>query len=717
MGYDSVIAKPVFFATSRRRGRIFAAAFGGSLGLLLGLAAFSGLSLLRGEMRQPDTETVQAPLMTAASWASVTPSEDDGAKPLALLIEGGPNAETTPEILDILALEKIPATFVPLGHQALQETQLVQRIYSEGHEIGQPRQPATWRADNLTQQLEVRSTLRILEALTGHSTLLQVESVPASISYLQPQPVMSETAPNGTVIVASAGAQEELMQLDVNGPLAKTISARDGFVLVLTDKAGDRLAAVLPAIINDLRARGYAFTTLSSLLGKQREDVMPKVNSVMDRFLAKANRMMLSLLSLGTRGNKLHRALEWIFAWGAFLAMVRTIVMVAFAVIQSRRDRLIRAAEVPEGSDGAMATRGRVSVLIPAYNEVLAIANVIEHALRSQYPDFEVVMIDDGSTDATYATAEKAFGNHPLVRLVRKSNGGKASALNAGLRVATGDVIVCIDGDTLMTPTTIAELLFKFRNPRVGAVAGCVKVASPRNLLTRWQEVEYAIGQNLDRQALELVNGMNTVPGAVGAFRRDVVKEVGGYESDTLAEDTDITLRILRAGYLVGYAPRAIVYTEAPETMNQLLRQRFRWSYGALQTLWKHRTAFCSRSCPGLGWFTLPQVLIFQLMLPFLVPIADAFMIAGLWSGGGWRVLAYGLIFLAVDLVAAGIALVLAGEHRRLPYLSLMLVTQRFGYRYFVFVPLVKAFMAAIHGRAVGWGHLQRMGRVAQAAS
>ena len=244
MGYDSVIAKPVFFATSRRRGRIFAAAVGGSLGLLLGLAAFSGLSLLRGGVPQPGAETMQAPLMTTASLADVTHPDDDdtNTKPLALLIEGGPNAETTPEILDILALEKIPATFVPLGHQALQETQLVQRIFSEGHEIGQPRQPATWQADNLTQQLEVRSTLRILEALTGHSTLLQVESVPASISYLQPQPVISETAPNGTVIVASAGAQEELMQLDVNGPLAKTVSTRDGFVLVLTDKAGDRFA-------------------------------------------------------------------------------------------------------------------------------------------------------------------------------------------------------------------------------------------------------------------------------------------------------------------------------------------------------------------------------------------------------------------------------------------------------------------------------------------
>jgi peptidoglycan-N-acetylglucosamine deacetylase len=251
----------------------------------------------------------------------------------------------------------------------------------------------------------------------------------------------------------------------------------------------------------------------------------------------------------------------------------------------------------------------------------------------------------------------------------------------------------------------------------VAAVAGCVKVANPGNLLTRWQEVEYMIGQNLDRQALEYVNGMNTVPGALGAFRREVIKEVGGYQPDTLAEDTDITIRILRRGYLVGYAPKAIAVTEAPETVKQLLRQRFRWSYGALQTVWKHRGAFLDSTCAGFAWFTLPQVMIFQLLLPFLVPLADVVLIASIAGGAGWDVVLYGLMFLAIDCAAAGVALVLAGEGQRLPYLSMMLVSQKFGYRYFVFVPLFKAFIAAIHGRAVGWGHLQRLGRVSQAAA
>ena len=713
MGYDSVFAKPVFFAASRRRGRIFAFLIGGTVALVGGLTLFSLLSLLRERAAIPVDLVGQHSVVPNVQSAEGDDDDDSlaAATPLALLIEGGPNSDSTPEILDVLAREKVRATFVPSGHQALQETQLVKRIFSEGHEIGHQRQPKTIAADNLAEHLESRSTLRVVEAVTGHSTLLQVDPPAAPSLVTQPQPVISTMTPSGGVIVASSDPSSDLGRSGIAiPPMAQPAKTREGFVLVLTDKAGDQLASALPVIINDLRARGFSFTTFSGLLGKRREDVMPNLSSALDLALAKGNSLMLSLLSIGARGDKLERALEWVFAIGAFLAMIRTVCMVTFAFIQHLRNERQRAAV-----STSLSPLGRVSVLIPAYNEALAIVNVIDHVLKSSHRDLEVIMIDDGSSDSTYAAAEAVFGTHPQVKLLRKPNGGKASALNAGLRLATGDFIVCIDGDTLMTPTTIGELLAKFANPRVGAVAGCVKIANPNNLLTRWQEVEYAIGQNLDRQALELINGMNTVPGAAGAFRLNVIKEVGGYESDTLAEDTDITMRILRAGYLVGYAPKAFAITEAPETSKQLLRQRFRWSYGAMQTLWKHRSAFGSRTAKGLGWFTLPQVLIFQLMMPILIPVADFMLIAHLWSGSHWSILGAGLLFLAVDLFAAGLALILAGERKRLPYMSLMLVTQRFGYRYFVFIPLIKALVAAIHGRAVGWGHLQRLGRVAQA--
>ena len=710
--YDSVMTKPVFFATSRKRGRILGATVGGVLGLMAGLLVCSVLSLVqapKSTLPLPVTIAVQptAPLKaTGSKGAKLAP------KQLALLIEGGPNDETTPQVLDVLARFKVPATFVPKGHQALTESDLVQRIFAEGHEIGQSRRPATIKAANVADYLDAKSTLRIVEAVTGHSTRLQVDTANAPMSHLQLQPVVGAAAANGEYIVATGDSRRmTLDRLGLDRSCVEVQAAKGGFVLVLTERAGDQLATILPQVISDLRGRGYSFTTLSGLLGKHREDVMPVVSSWLDRLYAKGNRLVLKLVSIGSSGDTWHDILEWTFAIGAFLAMVRTIFMVSFALLQHRRNQRLEAAIGDKTRDW-----GKVSVMIPAYNEVLAITNVISHVLKSNYHNLELIMIDDGSTDETFAVASKAFGNHPKVRLLRKPNGGKASALNYGLRYATGDFIVSIDGDTLMQPDTINELLFKFNDPRVAAVAGCVKVANPRNLLTRWQEVEYMIGQNLDRQALEYVNGMNTVPGALGAFRREIIKEVGGYQPDTLAEDTDITIRILRRGYHVAYAPKAIAMTEAPETVKQLLRQRFRWSYGALQTVWKHRGAVLDLKCAGFAWFTLPQVLIFQLLLPFLVPLADIVLIGSIAGGAGWDVVLYGLIFLAIDCAAAGVALVIAGEGHRLPYLSLMLVSQKFGYRYFVFVPLAKAFVAAMHGRSVGWGHLQRLGRVGQAA-
>ena len=712
--YDSVMTKPVFFAASRKRGRILGATMGGILGLMVGLVVCSALSLVQSPELASPSQTGQL----AAS--TVSPLKQGGSKvaklapkQLALLIEGGPNDETTPRVLDILAKFKIPATFVPTGHQALTESDLVQRIFAEGHEIGQSRRPTSIKATNLAEYLDAKSTLRIVEAVTGHSTRLQVDTANAPMSQMQVQPVIGAADPNGEYIVAAGDSRRTTLdRLGLDRSCVEVQAAKGGFVLVLTERAGQQLATILPQIITDLRGRGYSFTTLSGLLGKHREDVMPVVSSWLDRLYAKGNRLVLKLVRVGGSGDTWHDILEWTFAVGAFLAMLRTIFMVSFALLQNRRNQQIEDAVGDKNRDW-----GKVSVMIPAYNEVLAITNVITHVLSSNYHNLEVIMIDDGSTDETFAVAQKAFGNNPKVRLLRKPNGGKASALNYGLRFATGDFIVSIDGDTLMQADTISELLHKFVNPRVAAVAGCVKVANPRNLLTRWQEVEYMIGQNLDRQALEYVNGMNTVPGALGAFRREVIKEVGGYQPDTLAEDTDITIRILRRGYLVGYAPKAIAVTEAPETVKQLLRQRFRWSYGALQTVWKHRGAFLDSKCTGFAWFTLPQVMIFQLLLPFLVPLADVVLIASIAGGAGWDVVLYGLIFLAIDCAAAGVALVLAGEGKRLPYLSMMLVSQKFGYRYFVFVPLFKAFIAAIHGRAVGWGHLQRLGRVSQAAA
>src|SRR5439155_14156658 len=210
--------------------------------------------------------------------------------------------------------------------------------------------------------------------------------------------------------------------------------------------------------------------------------------------------------------------------------------------------------------------------------------------------------------------------------------GGKSAALNLGLRHAEGEIVVALDADTLFARQTVGALARRFYDPRVGAVAGNAKVGNRINLVTRWQALEYVTSQNLDRRAFSLLDCITVVPGAVGAWRRTVVHQVGGFREDTLAEDQDLTLAVRRAGYSVAYADGAVALTEAPDTLRALARQRFRWSFGTLQCAWKHRATLFRRHYGTLGWIAMPNVWLFQLLLPALSPLADLMFVFSLLS-------------------------------------------------------------------------------------
>jgi cellulose synthase/poly-beta-1,6-N-acetylglucosamine synthase-like glycosyltransferase len=328
--------------------------------------------------------------------------------------------------------------------------------------------------------------------------------------------------------------------------------------------------------------------------------------------------------------------------------------------------------------------------------------------------------------------ARRDFGSHPRVSIFRKSNGGKASALNYGLAVAKGEIVVCLDADTLFAPNTIAELVQPLADPKVGAVAGNAKVGNRINLVTRWQAIEYVTSQNLDRRAFSLLNAITVVPGAVGAWRKALVLEAGGFSDDTLAEDQDLTMAIRRRGYEIEYADEAIGYTEAPDTLATLARQRFRWSFGTLQCLWKHsgihfwrqRGALLRPNAGSLGFIALPNVWIFQIIYPFISPIADLLFVWSLISVWAVRadhgatfalsslqhVLTYYAVFLVVDWVATMLAFALEpGEDKSLTWLVLL---QRFVYRQLMYWVVVRSIVAAFRGRLVGWGKLERKATV-----
>jgi cellulose synthase/poly-beta-1,6-N-acetylglucosamine synthase-like glycosyltransferase len=348
-------------------------------------------------------------------------------------------------------------------------------------------------------------------------------------------------------------------------------------------------------------------------------------------------------------------------------------------------------------------------VVVAAYNEENVIAKTIRSILQSDYPHLEVVVVDDGSKDKTATVVKETFGHDPRVRLIRQPNGGKSSAICRGFKEAKGEFVVALDADTMIDKDAIAMLVRHFQDDRVAAVSGNVKVGNVHNLLTTWQHIEYVTGFNLERRAYAALNCVTVVPGAIGAWRKKAVLDAGLFKDDTLAEDTDMTLTLLRQGYRVEYEDRAIAYTESPEDLRSLLKQRYRWTYGTLQCLWKHRGALFRWKHGALGFVALPSMWLFQYVFQPLSAIADVLFIMGLFGNEPAKIIGYYFAFLAVDLFASWWAFHAENESPR-PLLWLFL--QRVVYRQYMTYVVCKSLFSALKGVAVGWNKLRRKGSV-----
>jgi len=363
-----------------------------------------------------------------------------------------------------------------------------------------------------------------------------------------------------------------------------------------------------------------------------------------------------------------------------------------------------------------------VSIIVPAYNEEVNAAKTIENLLQLDYPNFDIIFVDDGSTDNTYVKSLKTFIDNPKVKVFTKPNGGKASALNYGIAQSGNEYVICIDADTLLKRGAVLRLMEKFvpnklhRDQVVGAVAGNVKVGNENSLLTKWQSIEYITAQNFDRRAFDLVNGITVIPGAIGAFRKEAIEKAGGFTSDTLAEDCDLTIRILRNGYRVVNCTEAIAVTEAPETLKEFMKQRFRWSFGITQAFWKNKDACFNARYKALGILAMPNILLFQIILPMLAPLADAMLIISLiWNRHNVesinKIGSYYLLFLMVDVAVSLISF--SFENEKFTKL-IWLIPQRFIYRQLMYITLFKSIKKAIKGEGQSWGTLRRTGHVKQ---
>ncbi len=653
---------------------------------------------------------------------------------LAITFDDGPDPKWTPKILDVLKQKHVNATFFLIGAEGADNIGLMRRILREGNEIGSHTytHPDISEISNRQLDLEINLTERLFESKLGVQPL-----------YFRP-PYYNDEEPDtddeanpvwhnqqeGLTIIGSKIDTDDWNENPPKSPneiiqsvlaqlqTMKTKPQFRGSIILMHDGGGDRSHTVvaLGPLIDALRAHGYTLVPVSALMGKTTAQVMPPL-TFWQRVRTIPDSLAFSVLDL------IGNFIVMVFFVGDILMSARLIIVGIFAVID--RLRRPRYAASP-------AFTPPVAVLIPAYNEETVIVRTIRSVLNSDYKNLRVIVIDDGSRDRTAEVAAAAYSEEIAagrVEVLTKPNGGKAAALNYALARIDEEIYVGIDADTIIAADAISKLIPHFQNPAIGAIAGNAKVGNRVNLWTRWQALEYITSQNFERRALDLFHVITVVPGAIGAWRTAPVKAAGGYPLNTVAEDADLTMSLLESGWRIDYEDRALAFTEAPIDASGLMRQRFRWSFGTLQAVWKHRAAFVRNKAMGL--FALPNILIFQMLLPLVSPFIDIMFVAGVVNffidrhfhpeaasaASFEKLIVYFLGFLVIDFVTSSAAFSLERRHpanKGDGWLLFHIWLQRFAYRQVFSIVLFKTLKRAIDGKPFKWDKLDRTAKMSK---
>jgi cellulose synthase/poly-beta-1,6-N-acetylglucosamine synthase-like glycosyltransferase/peptidoglycan/xylan/chitin deacetylase (PgdA/CDA1 family)/spore germination protein YaaH len=653
---------------------------------------------------------------------------------VSISFDDGPDPKWTPKILDILKEKNVKGTFMLIGAEAAQNIGIMQRLAREGNEIGNH----TWSHPDISDiserqvELQVGLTERLFASKLGvqphyFRPPYDIDEEPETDDQAAPVvPIQNE----GYIVIGNKidthdwdehprKTTAEIVQSVLDQLQAmKTKPQFQGSVILMHDGGGDRSATVaaLPVLIDTLRAHGYEFVPVSALMGKTTAQVMPPLTFWQH---ARAIPDSIAFSVVDIIGN----FIVMVFFVGDVLMSARLIVVGLFAVI----DRLRRPHR--EASPGY---NPRVAVLIPAYNEETVIVRTIRSVLNSDYKNLHIVVIDDGSSDRTADVAAEAYAAEikaGRVQVLCKPNAGKAAALNYALDRLREEIYIGIDADTVIAPDAISKLVPHFEDRRIGAMAGNAKVGNRVNLWTRWQALEYITSQNFERRALDLFHVVTVVPGAIGAWRTASVMAAGGYPLNTVAEDADLTMNLLEQGLKVDYEDRSLAFTEAPIDARGLMRQRFRWSFGTLQAIWKHRAAFIRNKAMGL--FALPNILIFQMFLPLVSPFIDLLFAWGIVNffidrhyhpeaaspASFEKLVTYFLGFLVIDFITSSVAFSLERRHPASKgdgWLLFHIWLQRFAYRQLFSVVLFKTLKRAIDGKPFNWDKIERTAKMSK---
>jgi cellulose synthase/poly-beta-1,6-N-acetylglucosamine synthase-like glycosyltransferase/peptidoglycan/xylan/chitin deacetylase (PgdA/CDA1 family)/spore germination protein YaaH len=656
-------------------------------------------------------------------------------KQVAITFDDGPDPEWTPKILDILKQYNVKGTFFMIGEVAQDNIGVMKRVYDEGHEIGNH----TFTHPDISEisQGQVDLQLNLTERLFAAELGVQPVYFRPPYSIDQEPDTNDQAAPIdhiqhlGYVIVGNKIDTHDWDEHPRKTPqqivdtvfdqinLSNTKTWMRGSIILMHDGGGNRAPtiAALPELIKALRAHGYQIVPVSQLIGKTRDQVMPPVVGHKQRAYAALDSIAFLLISF------FNHFVIGVFFVGDVLMSGRLIIIGLFATIDRLRKR--KNFATPDYAP-------RVAVLIPAYNEEKVIARTIRSVLMSNYKNIRIIVIDDGSKDDTFRIASETYAREIAagrVTVLTKPNGGKAEALNFALQSTDEEIYVGIDADGVIAHDAISRLVCHFANPHIGAVAGNAKVGNRVNLWTRWQALEYITSQNFERRALDLFDVVMVVPGAIGAWRTAAVKAGGGYHPDTVAEDADLTMSLLEQGFAVIYEDQALAFTEAPVNANGLARQRFRWSFGILQAIYKHKGAIVNRRAMGL--FALPNILIFQILLPLVSPLIDLMFVAGIVhyfidkhfhpdttsTSDLYKLLTFFLAFLLIDFAASALAFLLERKHpasKGDAWLLVHIWVQRFTYRQLFSWVLIRTVKRAIDGKPFSWDKLERTGTMSK---
>ncbi len=693
-------------ARGLRRGRLLVLGFSVTMLVLLLLVDGVTTKTIGAAGTGPSSAAVaplagSQPVLVYNGHGGLVSHQPPPGRRIALSFDDGPSPTWTPKIAQELLAAHVPATFFEVGAQVVRYPAVTRLVHRDGFQLGNHTFTHADLASLPTWERRLQVSLA-QTAIAGQTGILPRLVRPP---YSSATDAATPTEVRAWASVASRGYVIALSNYDTNDWARPGVNAivdsvlndpairhGTGGVVLMHDAGGNRAetVAALPALIAGLRHLGYRFTTVAELAN------IPLAQAEVPATPAQQMRAQMFDFMLGLAGFVTNWLTRIVFGV-TILVGLRMLAALILAHVQRRRVR-----REPYDPDFAPP----VSIIVPAHNEAAGIARAVRSLAGSKYRgELEVVVVDDGSTDETAQIVE-GLGLE-RVRLLRQANGGKASALNRGLAAGRHDIFVTVDGDTVFEPQTLSLLVQRFREHHVGAISGNTKIGNREGLLGKWQHIEYVMGFNLDRRAYEVIGCTPTVPGAIGAFRREALTDIGGVSGATLAEDTDITLDIGRAGWKVVYEQRARAWTEAPHTVRGLYRQRSRWAYGTFQSMWKHRGALWEGN---RGARAVTVLAIFQLLLPLAAPLIDLFAVYSIIFQDPMPILAFWLAFNAFQFTLAWVAFGYDRESRRVLW---TLPLQQLVYRQVMYLVVYDAIVSALLGGRLSWQKLERTGRVA----